>query len=427
MRALVAETAATAAKLNFNYVIKTKRMKRALMAVCAAIGVAAALLWLAGPAAWLLFQRAMLSTAHLPHKTRITAITGDKKIGVGEDFKIEVAAEGVIPKTGEVTVTANGGTIRQFTLEGVPGHPGSFDAVIHSQQDSFAYVVKLNDDTSQTCHVSILQRPSVADVVCEQDYPPYTGLPAVKRPTGDLTLLAGSTLKITARASIPVTKAYLHLTGLDKDVPMAINPANKTGLSGELPIPAKDLTGFSIHLVSPDGAESADTATYRIDIVQDQAPVVRIVYPLNREELATERAKLLVAFEARDDFGVAKAELHYNIDQGPEVVVPFDLGAGAGKVVTRRYTWELEKLQPALAVGNVIEFWITVADTNNVTGPGIGASEHYQTKIVTEDEKRLDLANRLQDTINGVREVSGSEEELNKTLGEGIFAKPKEP
>ena len=427
VRALVAETAATAAKLNFKYVIKTRRMMRAVMAAAAAIAVATGLIWLAGPAAWLLLERAMLSTAHLPHKTRITSITGDKKIGIGEDFKLEVTTAGVIPKSGEATVTTSGGIVHQFALEGVPGHPGSFSALIHSQQDSFAYTVKLNDDTSKTYHVSVLLRPAVADVACEQDYPPYTGLLPVKRPTGDLTLLAGSTLKITARASIPVAKAYLHLTGLDRDVPLAIDPAKKTSLSGEIQIPAKGLSGFSIHLVSTEGAESAETATYRIDIVQDQPPIVRIVYPLNREELATSKAKLLVAFEARDDFGVARVELHYTIDQGLEKVVPFELGGGAGKVVTRRYTWELEKLQPPIEVGNVIEFWITVADTNNVTGPGIGASEHYQTKIVTEDEKRLDLANRLQDTINGVREVTGSEEELNKTLGEGIFARPKEP
>ena len=427
VRALLAETAATAAKLNFSYVIKTRRMKRALLAAVAAVAVSVTLFHFGGPASLLLFKRAMLFTTPLPHRTTILTITGDKKIGVGEDFKLEVTAGGVIPANGQVAVTTAGGTIRQFTLDRDPARPGAFNALIHSQQESFSYQVKLNDDTSQTYHVTTMQRPSVGDITCEQIYPAYAKLPPAKRPTGDLTLLAGSTLKITARGSLPLSKASLRLVGLDKEVPMRIDPANTTGISGEIQIPAKDLTGFSIHLVSTEGAESGETATYRIDIVRDQEPAVKIIFPSNREELATQTAKLLVAFEATDDFGIAKVDLHYTIDQAPEKVVPFDLEGRTDKKVSRHYIWDLTKFQSPLAVGNVIEFWITVTDTNDVTGPGIATSEHYQTKIVTPDEKRLDLANRIQDTINGVKEVSGSEDELNKTLGEGIFTKPAAP
>ncbi|HWB60635.1 MAG TPA: hypothetical protein VG733_14165, partial [Chthoniobacteraceae bacterium] len=424
VRALLAETAAIAARLNFNYVIKTRRMRRALLAALLILSASAGLFVFGGSASVLLVKRAFLFTTPLPHKTRITSITGDKKIGVGEDFKLDVTVEGVIPKTGQVTVTTHSGELRQYPASPVPGHPGAFSALIHSQQENFTYYVKMNDETSPTYHVTSLQRPAVADVVCVQTYPAYTRLAPLERHTGDLSLLAGSTLKITARSTLPLQKAWLKLTGVDKEIPMSIDP-NQTGISGEIPIPAKDLTGFSIHLLSTEGAESADTATYRIDILKDQEPTVRITYPLNREELATQQAKLLVAFDAKDDFGIAKVELHYTIDQGQEKIVPFDLEGRIDKNVGRRYEWELDKLLPPLTVGSVIEFWVTVTDNNDITGPGVGVSEHYQTKIVTADEKRLDLANRLQDTISGVKEVTGSEEELNKTLGQGIFAKPQ--
>jgi hypothetical protein len=427
VRALLAETAATAAKLNFNYVIKTKRMKRALLAAVAVAAISAALIHAGGSASLLLFKRAMLATSPLPHKTNILTITGDQKIGVGEDFKLAVTAGGVIPANGQVTVTTASGSSQQFTLDRDPGHPGAFNAVIHSQQASFSYQVKLNDDTSQTYHVVILQRPAAAEVACEQIYPAYVRLPPRKLSTGDLTILAGSSLKISARASIPVKRASLQLAGTDKEIPMVINSGDQKGLSGEIPIPAKDLTGFSIRLVSTEGAESGEAAIYRIDLVQDQPPTVKITYPALREELATEKAKLLVAFEATDDFGIARVELHYTIDGGAEKIVPFDLGGRTDRTVTRHYSWELGKFEPPLSVGNVIEFWIAVADTNDVTGPGVGTTEHYQTKIVSADEKRLDLANRIQDTITAVKEVTGSEEQLNKTLGEGISAKPKEP
>ena len=424
VRALLAETAAAAAKLNFRNVIKTRRMMRSLLAAIVIVVGSAALFQFGGSASLLLLKRAMLFNIHLPHKTNILSITGDKKIGVGEDFKLEVTAGGVLPVSGQVTVTTPAGQVRQFALERDPAHAGTYHALVRSQQDSFTYMVKLNDDTSDVYHVTMMQRPAVGEVACEQVYPAYARLAPQKRSTGDLSLLAGSTLKITARSTLPLDKASLRLTGIDNEIPMRIDPADKMSISGEIPIPAKDLTGFSIHLLSTEGAESGENATYRIDIVPDQPPTVSIIYPARREELATEKARLLIAFEAKDDFGIAKVDLHYTVDQGPEKVVPLDLGGRTDRTVSRHYDWELGKFTPPLAVGNIVEFWITVTDTNDVTGPGIGTSEHYQTKIVTADDKRLDLANRVQDTMSGVKEVTGSEEGLNKTLGEGIFAKP---
>ena len=423
--ALVTETAETAANLNFGDVVGTRRMRRALLAAFAVFVVSATLLQFGNNKSLLLFKRAMLFNIPLPHKTNILSITGDKKIGVGEDFKLDVTATGVIPEYGQITATNASGDSHQFALGREPGRPGAFSAVIHSPQESFSYQVKLNDDTSQTYHVTTLRRPVVSNVLCEQIYPAYVNIPPVKRPVGDLTLLAGSKLKINARASMPVSKASLRLAGPGRELAMRINPRDQESLSGEIPIPLKGLTGFSIHLMSKDGVESGETATYRIDIVLDREPTVRIIYPARREVLATEKAKLMIAFEAKDDFGIASVDLHYRIDQGPENVVPFELGGINEKALTRHFDWDLGKIQPPVAEGTTIEFWIIVADNNNVTGPGRGTTEHYQAKIVSSDEKRIDLANRSQDIIGGVKVVAGSEQELNKTIGEVIFSKPK--
>ena len=63
-------------------------------------------------------------------------------------------------------------------------------------------------------------------------------------------------------------------------------------------------------------------------------------------------------------------------------------------------------------------------DANNVTGPGIGTIDHYQARIVSEAEKRADLANQLSDTMEGLNGVRLGQEEVNAKLGEIIFEKP---
>ena len=50
-------------------------------------------------------------------------------------------------------------------------------------------------------------------------------------------------------------------------------------------------------------------------------------------------------------------------------------------------------------------------------------AEHYQARVVSEAEKRADLAARLDDTLRGLSDVKDGQEELSKRLGEMIQIK----
>ena len=206
---------------------------------------------------------------------------------------------------------------------------------------------------------------------------------------------------------------------------MQVDPKDPTVLHGEIEIVPAALTGFTVRMVSTDGVESGEGVLYRIDLVPDREPTVKMIVPSRREEVATPQAVLRIAFEAKDDYGISNAALHYTIDQGKEKTIDFDLGPRAEKSVRRQFEWKLGSLQPQTMPGTSIEFWITVADNNSATGPGVASTEHYQTRVGTDDEKRLDMANRLRETMTGVTEITESQQELNKTLGEPLFEKQK--
>lgn len=426
VRALLAETAAMAAKQDFRQVVKIVKLKRA-GAICAGVIVVTSVLgWAGGASSPVLLKRALLFNIPLPHKTHILSVTEGGRIGVGEDFKVEVTASGLLPGSGQIMVTTAAGLTRQFELPQDPGHRGQYAAVIRSPQESFSYSVRLNDDTSQKYNVETIVRPAVSSVSCEQTYPAYVNLPPVRRSAGDLSLLAGSGLKILVKASTDIAKGWLVLAGLNKESPLAIDPRDGTSLTGEIEIPTKDLTGFSVHLVDTHGVESGETATYRIELLPDRPPTVSITYPTHHEELATPQATVQIAFTAKDDFGVVKAVLHYTLAGGEEKTIDFDLQGQAQKELSRSFDWKLPALNPAPTVGNALEWWVTVADANNITGPGVGTTDHYEFQIVTDAEKRLDIENRLRDTIGGLKDVEQSEEGLNQALGEPLFEKPKE-
>ena len=421
IRALIVQTAAMVGGLDFRQVVKTARMKRALRCAVLAFVVVFGLAAYEGEGSLPLIKRALLFNTPLPHMTHILNVTGDLKIGIGEDVRIEVTASGILPPNGRIIATGANKQHREFALEHDPAHQNKYSTLIRSPQDSFTYYVKLNDDTSQTYSVSTLLRPSVVEVECEQTYPPYINLPPIARSPGDLALLVGSRLKVRVKANVGIGKAALRLEGLNMELALQINPKDPTRLSGEIEIPPKDLTGFSVRMVSRDGVASGEGAVYRIDLTPDRAPAVRITYPRRREELATAQATALMAFEAKDDFGVVKATLHYTIDAGEEKTLDFNLGGERN--VKHQFPWKLTALQPPLTVGNVVEFWWTVSDANNLTGPGIGTSEHNQIKIVTDDDKRLDIQNRLRDVSSGFIDVKNTADVLNKELGDVIFQK----
>jgi hypothetical protein len=193
-------------------------------------------------------------------------------------------------------------------------------------------------------------------------------------------------------------------------------------------IPAKDVAGMTFQLVDSEGVESRSMAVHRIEVVPDLPPTIRILLPARREELLTKKATLLLGFDAKDDFGVAKVLLHYAVnwtEGAPHKTLELDLGTEQPKTLERRFEWKIERITPAPAVNDTIDFWLEARDANDVTGPGIAVMpEHYQARIVTEEEKRADLANRLNDTLRTLDAVRQSQEDLAQKLGDLIHEKP---
>ena len=58
----------------------------------------------------------------------------------------------------------------------------------------------------------------------------------------------------------------------------------------------------------------------------------------------------------------------------------------------------------------MIEYWVEAEDNNNVTGPGVGTSEHQLAKVVSESDKRADLLNRAGDYLGSINDVATDQE-----------------
>ncbi len=424
--ALVEETEALARPGDFRNIVPTDRLKKfAMLAVM--IPVMATFGFSAGrDTCGALLQRVFLSSVPVPRKTRILVPDGHRIVGRGDTVRLEAFVQGIIPAQGKAEVKFRSRRTQEFPLEQNRENRNNFARTLENVQDDFTYRFHLGDGVSETFNVKAVPRPTVATIECEQDYPAYTGLPTAKRSLGDLSLLAGSVLRLKVTATKDLQSAEINLVGVESNLAMRVGAANKREMTGQFSVPAKGLTGFQVQMLDTEAMESRDSAVYRVDTLPDKAPSVRITYPDRKEELVTRQATMLVGFEAVDDFQIAKVRLKYKTDAadaGAEKFIEMDLGGERPQRLRRRYEWKLAETLPGLTEGSQIEYWLEAEDNNNATGPGIGATDHQLAKIVSPEEKRADLLNRAGDYLGSISDVVSDQEKLNKNLGQIIRAK----
>jgi hypothetical protein len=285
----------------------------------------------------------------------------------------------------------------------------------------------------------VLNPPVVTRLECAQVYPAYTHLGTVGRSLGDLSILSGSKLILKVTANNPIQAGspdnVVHLVNPEAlaDVRLSVDPKDARQLSAEVPVPAKT-SGFSILMRDANGLKSRDPAVYRIDLVADKDPTVRVNFPERKEELVTRVATLDVGFDAADDFGIARLALKYKIEDGPEQEIVIDAarpGDPQPKRLHAHYTWGISKLTPRSTTqptleGSNIEYWLEVQDNNDVTGPGVGTSEHFSARVVSEAEKKAELLARIGASIQDVERGAEDEDRLRKGLGDLLREKKPE-
>lgn len=430
--ALLEETTEIAHQTDFRQVVTTDHLRRwrngLILGLLVAMGLA---IW-GGRSTVPLLRRAFLFEDAIPRKTAVVDWTGNRTIAVGDDLPIEVTVAGQIPAAGTLRLkTASGGEY-QFTLDADPAKRTRFARTLSAVQESFTYSLHVGDNHTPTGQVDVRPRPVLLSTAFTQQWPAYVGLPPQPRQPNDLKLLAGSRLLVRVKPNVALAQASMVFLGQDRKTVLQTIALRPEGgeWSGAAKIPAKDLAGLTFHLKDTAGVESQSMAVTPVTVVPDLPPTIQITWPLRREELVTSKAALLVAFDATDDLGLGGVRLHYAVnwtEGARHNTIELDLGGQAPRNASRRFEWNLERIVPALKLGDVIDYWFEVRDINTETGPGVTTTaDHYQARVVSEEEKRADLAARLGDTLSGLNEVRQEQQDLNQKLGDFIQALPRQ-
>lgn len=419
IRALTTQTEEAVRDLPFAPAWPAARPARLVARAAGIVLIAAAAFVLADDAAPGLLRRAFLSFEQVPRKTLIYSETGNIEIGRGDSIELLARTEGVIPRTGEVEIHYDSDRRQRLELRPEEDAPELFSRTINAVSDSFAYRFLIGDGISRRHTVTVRERPAITETKIRVFPPPYLERPKQTVSPTDIRALPGGRIEVTASADRPIVSGAILPHRRPDSATMKPLSDRQDTVRGAFVVPTEGLSGLALRVTDRGDVSSNDTPVYPVRVAPDEPPEISILYPVDINQTATPKAKLLLSFRARDDFAVSRIQLVYRVNRGEESIVEMDLEAPAPEV-HRRFDWNLNAFTRPLERGDLIEFRFEAFDQNDVTGPGKGATRNYLVRIVDREEKRAELLGRVLDNFSDLSRVATDQFELNQQLGEII-------
>lgn len=420
---MILETKDVSKKFNFLKVVNPKALTRATLIFFVIIITSGIWAYSEKDNIPILVKRALGEQIEIPRDTIIVEEPNISRVGIGDNIQMtfKVKSKKTSELKANLNVDYNSGRKITVPLERTVTEPDTYIGTIEDVPESFSFDAKIDDAKTKTSSVTAIERPTIKNISATQVYPEFTKQSPTNHVPGDFTFFPGSEVTINIESSKDLDSGNLKFLGLDNQMPLSVNEANKKEGAAKIKIPSQSLSGFSVSLTDSEEMNSKNNAIYKISLLTDLPPEIRITYPKRSEELVTRKATLLIKYEAIDRFGVNSINLKYKREENEIVTIPLMKEETAKKQISDSYEWNLGSLKTGLSEGDQIEYWLEASD-QNISGLNISSSDKLSLKVVTPEEKRADLLGRTSDALGSVDEATNDQENLNKDL-ESIIRK----
>ena len=420
---MILETKDVSKKFNFLKIVNPKALTRATLIFFVIIITSGIWVYSEKDNIPILVKRALGEQIEIPRDTTIIEEPNISKVGIGDNIQMtfKVKSKKTSELKANLNIEYNSGRNVKVSLERTEKEPDTYTGTIEDVPESFSFDAQIDDAKTETLTVTAIERPTIKNISATQVYPEFTKQSPTNHVPGDFTFFPGSEVTINIESSKELDSGNLKFLGLDNQMPLSVNEANKKEGVAKIKIPSQSLSGFSVSLTDSDEMDSKNNAIYKISLLTDLPPEIRITYPKRSEELVTRKATLLIKYEAIDRFGVNSINLKYKREENEIVTIPLMKEESSKKQISDSYEWNLGSLKTGLSEGDQIEYWLEASD-QNISGLNISSSEKLSLKVVTPEEKRADLLGRTSDALGSVDEATNDQENLNKDL-ESIIRK----
>ncbi len=284
----------------------------------------------------------------------------------------------------------------------LPGTSGPWRQALTLPLGNWRVSVSGGDAHPTTTRVLVVERPRLIAAETRLTPPAYSHLPERDQASPAGQVLAGSTLALRLRLAAAPGRALAQVSATFAGKPLALRAAGDAWL-GNLAI--HEAGELVVEAVDGDSIAIRPAARFPIAVEPDRAPSVSLAGPRGDEAVGP-RAKVQVAVEAGDDFGLARVGLTAApAAPGAAASEPRSLHAeelDGRRSLTRRLVVDVATLT---GPGGSITLVGKAEDANDITGPGVGVSSPLVLKVVAEDELRRELERQLGEARDRVHQA----------------------
>lgn len=400
-RGLAEEALAAAAgaigHFDFMSVVDRRRTRRLGLAAMGCAGLAVGF-WLLAPQFLARGFAALLHPQGSPAatETAIEVSPGDAAIIKGESLTIDIRSTAADRAAARIERRIAGSDYLE-TSSAPRRAAGHYQHRFENVRQNFSYRVELAEHQSRWFNVRVTELPLVRTLRVFLRFPKYTGLPprTLEENVGDIQALPGTVAAVQVRATKELGAAQLIF---DDSSSVALAPEGPD-FAGSFTV-RRDAT-YHVALQDRENLANRDAITYRVQVIADALPSVRIAFPAQDTELGEDmHAPLLI--QAEDDFGFSGLRLVYQTLRNGQTdgeAKSWRLPISAeGRYLLHKVEWDLSSL--GLLPDDVVAYHAEVLDNDTVSGPKSARSETYHLRFPSLQEIFEELA-RDQESVAG--------------------------
>lgn len=346
---------------------------------------------------------------------------GNKEVTKGDDVEIRITPTGnnVPQSISFLQKSTEDAEYKDSQL--FPDSNGIFVNKFTSLSSSFKYLVKTEDVETDVYEITVIDRPVIRKLELTVNPPSYSNLPQTNQfDNGSVSVLPGSVLEFDIQSTKTLQNASLVLNDSSK-VDLSVNG---NSASGKLNILHE--TDYYVSITDTAGIGNENPILYSITTLEDRYPEIEILKPGRDTKLGLENA-LPLTVEIKDDYGFSGLKIFYqfyssNYTQAGGEFESIDLTFKKNiKEQEIYYTWDLNPL--TLKAGDVLSYYVEVADNDFVNGPKKSKSEVYTIRVpelnelfANADETQKSAESELEQTLKEADELSREMKKINNSL-----------
>jgi len=268
-----------------------------------------------------------------------------------------------------------------------------------------SYFFEMDGFQTKKFKVHVQLRPRLEKLVVHIVPPAYTRLDtnAYTYPFSKIQAYSGSKVEITGITNKPVSQLRLHRTNVTDTLSLSPTGKDSTGFAFQWAVEKTDTVWFS--MTDSAGLSNKNKFQFVLNPREDQHPFVNLTSPSEDIDMKNPE-KLLLQYEAGDDFGLTAASLHYELQRAftDEPVTGSSSLPKPGMNESEDYLWDIPALDPKPR--DRLTYWIQVRDNDGYNGAKIGRSQKRlitfpsMTEYVDELESRESEVTQSLDSLS---------------------------